>query len=285
MINILYAGNSGVFDGILTSSLSAVMRMKEPRPIKIHIFTMDITRLGEKYTPLCEKEARYIEKCLREHNPESYVTLYDVGPLYDGHLKFNANEGCYCSPYTLLRLLADLIPEIPDKLLYLDADVMFNKDISLLWDTDISDVEYAAARDHYGKFLLNSNYINAGVLLFNMKKCRESGIFEKARELIRTKKLTFADQSALIRSTEKKKMLSQRFNDQKFLYKKTVIRHFSKRLFYLPYPHTENIKQWQIEKVRKKFGYTEFDDILNCYLTAKENYLSEKPKCEPVLFV
>ena len=182
----------------------------------------------------------------------------------------NANEDCYCSPYTLLRLRADLYP-LPDKLLYLDADVMACKDIGLLYDQDVSQVEYAAARDHYGHFLVNPNYINAGVLLFNMKRCRETGIFEKARELIRVKKLTFADQSALIRSTTKCKVLRHWFNDQKFLYKKTVIRHFSKRLFYLPYPHTENIKQWHVEKVRKKFGYTCFDDILDEYLQIKNN--------------
>ena len=54
--------------------------------------------------------------------------------------------------------------EIPDKLLYLDADILFNRDITLLYNHDISDYEYAAARDHYGKYLINPNYINAGVL-------------------------------------------------------------------------------------------------------------------------
>ena len=160
---------------------------------------------------------------------------------------------------------------MPDKLLYLDADVMVCKDIGLLYDQDVETVEYAAARDHYGKYLVNPNYINAGVLLFNMKLCRETGIFEKSRELLRTKKLMFADQSALIRSTTSRRLLPQRFNDQKFLHGHTVIRHFSKRLFYTPYPHTENIKQWQVEKVHKKFGYTCFDDILNEYLSIKEN--------------
>ena len=81
------------------------------------------------------------------------------------------------------------------------------KDIGLLYDQDVSAVEYAAARDHYGHFLVSPNYINAGVLLFNMKRCRETGIFEKARELIRVKMLMFADQSALIRSTTKKKII------------------------------------------------------------------------------
>ena len=101
---------------------------------------------------------------------------------------------------------------------------------------------------------------------------RETGLLVRARELIRKKKLTFADQSAIIRSTTKKKMLPQKFNDQKFLHKHTVVRHFSKRLFWLPYPHTANIKQWHVDKVRKIFKYTQFDDILDEYLELKEKF-------------
>ena len=274
MINVLYAGNDKVFDGVLTSSLSIVKRLDAPKELNIYIFTMDITRVNPKYTPMLERHRAFIENSLRKFNPETNVILYDVTEIYERELRENANEGCYCSPYTLLRLLADLIP-LPDKLLYLDADVMLCKDISSLYDIDITDYEYAATTDHYGKFFINPRYINAGVLLFNMKKCRETGLFAKARELIRVKKLMFADQSAIIRSTTKRKHISQRYNDQKFLYKNTVIRHFSKRLFYLPYPHTENIKQWQIEKVRKKFKYTEFDDILDEYKSLKENFDDE----------
>ena len=267
-MDILFCGNDKVFDGVLTAGLSIVCRMETPRPLNIHIFTMELTRVSADYLPMTQEHAQIIERALCRHNPETKVILYDVTENYEKHLKENANEGCYCSPYTLLRLLADLYP-MPDKLLYLDADVMACRDIGLLYDQDVSGVEYAAARDHYGHFLVSPNYINAGVLLFNMKLCRQTGIFEKARQLIRVKKLTFADQSALIRSTTRKKMLRHWFNDQKFLYKKTVIRHFSKRLFYLPYPHTENIKQWHIDKVHKKFGYTCFDDIYEEYLEIK----------------
>ena len=183
----------------------------------------------------------------------------------------------YCSPYTLLRLFIDLLDDIPDKILYLDVDIMFNRDITLLYDIDLEDYEYAAARDHYGKYLLHPNYINAGVLLFNLKKAKQTKLFEKARAIIKTKKLLFADQSALYRATSKKKMLRQRFNDQKFLHKHTVIRHFSKRLFWLPYPHIDNIKQWHVNKVHKIFKYHQFDDILNEYSNLKnEFHKSEK---------
>ena len=274
MINVLFAGNDKVFDGILTTSLSIAMRLQKPRALNIYRLTMELTRVNEKYTPMTEKHRSFIEESVRKYNPETNVILYDVTDIYERELKQNANEGCYCSPYTLLRLLADLV-ELPEKILYLDCDVMVCKDLGLLYDIDIDGYEYAATTDHYGKFFINPRYMNAGVILFNMTECKKNGLFRKTRELIRVKKLMFADQSAIIRSTTRRKHISQRFNDQKFLYKKTVIRHFSKRLFYLPYPHTENIKQWHVEKVKKKFKYTAFDDIYDAYLTRKELFENE----------
>lgn len=269
MINLLYCGNEKVFDGVLTSTLSVVRRLERPRPLTVYIYTMDLTRVDPAYTPMTDAQAELLERTLRLHNPDTWVKLIDVTDIYETHLKENANEGCYCSPYTLLRLLADLVP-MPDKFLYLDADVMLCKDVGLLYDRELGKHEYAAAPDHYGKFLIHPRYINAGVLLFNMERCRQTGLFENARHQLREKKLMFADQSALARATTKKLVLSQRFNDQKFLHRNTVIRHFSKRLFYTPYPHTENVKQWHVENVRRRFGYTCFDDIFEEYLTIKE---------------
>ena len=78
MINVLFAGNDKVFDGVLTASLSVVKRLDEPRPLTIHIFTMDITRINPKYTPMQEYHRAFIEKSLRDYNPETYVILYDV---------------------------------------------------------------------------------------------------------------------------------------------------------------------------------------------------------------
>ena len=213
---------------------------------------------------------------IKGYNPENTVRCIDVTELYNEEFAGSPNESAYCSPYTLIRLLADRIDSLPDKILYLDIDIMFNRDINLLYSIDVSNVEYAAARDHYGKYLINPNYVNAGVMLWNLGKMRQTGLLERARELIRQKKLTFADQSAIIRSTTKKKMLPQKFNDQKFLHKHTVVRHFSKRLFWLPYPHTANIKQWQVDKVHKIFRYTQFDDILDEYTKLIEEYRSKR---------
>lgn len=275
MINILFSGNDKVLDGVLTCMLSIFKRTTTKEPFFFYVMTMDATRVKEQYKPIDDNMIAFLNKVAKEYNEENVVIKLDVTDLYEREFKECPNELAYCSPYTLLRLLADLINGLPDKLLYLDVDILFNRDITLLYNIDVTGYEYAVARDHYGKYLINPNYINAGVLLLNMAEIRKTGLLEKSRQLIKTKKLVFADESALYRSTTKKKMLPQRFNDQKFLHRHTVIRHFSKRLFYLPYPHTANIKQWRVSDIHRIFGYYQFDDILYEYIFLKKKYESE----------
>lgn len=272
MINLLFSGNEKVFDGVLSCMLSIFKRTKTKEPFRIFVYTMDVTRMKPEYTAISEKMITFLDKVAKQYNSNNSVIRVDVTALYEKEFAHCPNEDAYCSPYTLLRLFADEVPDMPDKILYLDVDILFNRDICLLYDTDVSDVEYAAARDHYGKYLIRPDYVNAGVLLLNLKKIKETGLLVKSRKLIREKKLVFADQSAVIRSTSKKKMLPQKFNDQKFLHKSTVVRHFSKRLFYLPYPHTDNIKQWRVSDMHRIYHYYAFDDVLYEYLYLKRKF-------------
>ena len=272
MVNILFCGNDKVFDGMLTAALSILRRTNSDEPFTFYVYTMDVSHIKETYLPINDRQIEFFEDVIKQYNSENRAIKIDVTDIYNREFAGSPNESAYCSPYTLIRLFADEVEGMPDKLLYLDVDILFNRDIHLLYDIDVNGYEYAAARDHYGKFLISPNYVNAGVLLFNLKQMKKTGLLAKARELIRTKKLVFADQSAIIRSTTKKKMLPQKFNDQKFLHEYTVIRHFSKRMFWLPYPHTDNIKQWHVEKVHKVFKYHQFDDVLNEYLAIKAEF-------------
>ena len=272
MINLLFSGNEKVFDGVLSCMLSIFKRTKTKEPFRIFVYTMDVTRMKPEYTAISEKMITFLDKVAKQYNSNNSVIRVDVTALYEKEFAHCPNEDAYCSPYTLLRLFADEVPDMPDKILYLDVDILFNRDICLLYDTDVSDVEYAAARDHYGKYLIRPDYVNAGVLLLNLKKIKETGLLVKSRKLIREKKLVFADQSAVIRSTSKKKMLPQKFNDQKFLHKSTVVRHFSKRLFYLPYPHIDNINQWRVRDMHRIYHYYAFDDVLYEYLYLKRKF-------------
>lgn len=271
MINILLCGNKKVFDGALTELISITNRTKEP--INCYIYTMDLTRLKEEYLPIEEEQIEFLNEVVKSKNRENTVKKIDVTDVYEREFGKGKNEDAYCTPYTLLRLLADLVPDMPDKLLYLDIDMMAGDDISKLYNIDIEDYEYAAVKEKYGCWLIRPDYINAGMLLLNMKKIRETKLLQKARDLLKKKKLLFADQSAIYWNTEKKKLLPRRFNEQsKFNRKDTVICHFCKRLMFRPYPHTENYKQWNVEEVHKILKCHYFDKDLEEYIQLKEEF-------------
>lgn len=280
MINVLFCGNDKVFDGVLTCALSILKRTQTKEPFTFYLYTLDLTNLNPAFRAISKQSASFLGEVVKEYNSDNRVVLIDVKDVYDKELAGSPNEASSYSPYAMLRVLADLVDNMPSKLLYLDADILLNRDIRLLYDISVEDYEYAAARDHYGKYLVNPNYINSGVLLLNLERIKETGLFSKARGELRKRKLAFPDQTAIRINTVKKKMLPQKFNDQKFLHKSTVVRHFSKRLFWLPYPHTANVKQWQVSLVHKIFGYYEFDDILYEYLYLKEKFNREVAKHE-----
>lgn len=277
MINILLCGNQKVFDGALTELISITNKTKET--IKCYIFTMDVSRIKPEYTCITDEQIEFLNKVVKSKKEDNEVIKLDITELYEKEFGNCKNEAAYCTPYTLLRLLADLVPEMPEKLLYLDIDMMAGDDISKLYNIDVSEYEYAAVREKYGSIFIWPDYINAGMLLLNMKKIKETGLLEKARELIKTKKMLFADQDAIYRATTKKLLLPRIYNEQsKFNKKDTVICHFCKRLLLLPYPRTENYKQWHIEKVHKVLKCYAFDKDLEEYVKLKEKFEKEKER-------
>ena len=274
MINILLCGNEKVFDGALSELISITNKTKEP--INCIIFTMDVSDIKKEYKPISDAQISFLNRVVKEKNSENRVVKYDVTDIYNKEFESSKNKTPYCSPYTLLRLLADKVDGIPDKLLYLDIDMMCNKDLSELYNIDVEGYEYAAVKEKYGCWLIRPDYINAGMLLLNMKMIRETHLLEKARNLLLKKKLLFADQSAVFYNTTKKKLIPRKFNEQsKFNRKDTVICHFSKRLMFLPYPHTENYKQWDVTHVHKELRCYTFDNDLYEYIYYKKLFEKE----------
>ncbi|KAJ3562201.1 hypothetical protein NP233_g9727 [Leucocoprinus birnbaumii] len=95
----------------------------------------------------------------------------------------------------------DLFHILPiERVLYLDADVLVRHDISPLWQFDLHDRALGAIPDVGHPMGHNSfekhPYFNAGVLLMNLTKIRETGsrLLERGREMQNAK---FRDQDAL----------------------------------------------------------------------------------------
>ena len=279
MINILLCGNRKVFDGALSELISITNRTAES--INCYIFTMNISYMNPEYIDITDSQIEFLNKVVKEKNIENNVIKKDVTNLYKQEFEGSANETAYCKPYTLLRLLADLDPTMPDKILYLDIDMMAGGDISKLYNIDIENYEYAAVKEKYGSWIIRPDYINAGMLLMNLKKMKETKLLEKAREKIKHKKMLFADQDAIFWTTTSKKIIPRIYNEQsRFNKKDTIICHFCKRMLWFPYPRTENIKQWQVENVHKILKCHAFDNDLEEYKNYKKEYTKKEEENE-----
>ncbi len=130
--------------------------------------------------------------------------LVDLNSYIDTNIeKTSQNLNTIFSNFSFGRLLLpDIVEE--DKVLYIDTDAIVRKDISNVWNYDITNYYLAGVKD-YGiyddhiidKYGITGKYVNSGFIVLNLKKIREENIKAKWFELINTQKLTFPDQDAL----------------------------------------------------------------------------------------
>ncbi len=276
-IPILFAGNVGVFDGMVISSLSIVRHCKAP--LDIYLMTMDLRDQNPKFEPINEAQRAYLEEIYTAVNPESRVHILDVEGRYRAVMLGSPNAETGYTPYCFLRLFADTYQELPDKLIYLDTDTVLCGDISEFFAEDIEDRELAGVRDRYGCHFFGINYINSGVLLLNLKMIRETGLFRRALEACARKKIFLPDQTAINRLAKKKRILPRRYNEQKRERADTLIRHFSMTIIWIPF-HTRNIKPWQPELVREVLGNHLHDELLDDYLRRKPSFPNHQKEAD-----
>lgn len=270
-ISVLLCGNAGVFDGMVICTLSIVKYHRAP--LDLYVFTMDLSDIDPAYRPVTAEQCALLASVLRAANPVSRVRSVDCRAYYLETLANAPNQNTQYTPYSFLRLYADRVPEMPPKLIYLDTDTVLCDDIAKLWAQDTGRAEFGAVRDYYGCRFFGINYLNSGVLLLNLPRIRETGLFRRALALCREKKIFLADQTALNRLAKKKKVLPRRFNEQHRRRADTVIRHFSMAILWFPRFHTRNIKPWQVDALHGTLGIYDFDDILTQWqsLTAAPN--------------
>ncbi len=270
-MNILFCGDRYIEDGLIIAVTSLLKNTDDV--LHIYILTMDISTSTDHYHPISSHMAEYMDSYVKEKDPANSVTLLDITRLYSSELPL-ANMNTRFTPYCMLRLFSDRLDEIPDRILYLDVDVICRRDLREFYYQDLDGYEFAAVLDHYGKWFFRRNifhfdYINSGVMLLNMKMIRQTGLFTKCRQMCRTKKMFMPDQSAINKLAQSKKFCPVRYNEQKRLRRKTVIHHFTTEFRYIPVPHILTIKPWEIERVHSELKIHEYDDILRQYKKIK----------------
>ncbi len=272
-MNILYCGDENIEDGLLISILSVLKNVKEE--LKFYVLTMNIENGQNKFNAISESSIDFLNEKVKEVNENNFVKRLDITDLFKRELPIKNMETRF-TPCCMLRLFADEIPEMPDKILYLDTDVVCRKDCSEFYNQDISNYEVVGSLDYYGKWFFKNNifkfdYINSGVLLLNIAKIKETKLFEKCRKLCRDKEMFMPDQSAINKMAISKKIVPRKYNEQRKLHKDTVLQHFTTSFRFFPWFHALTIKPWNIDRVHKELKIDEYDDIFEEYIKMKEN--------------
>ena len=142
-----------------------------------------------------------IDKLIKRYGKQaSKVSYYNMGDDFKG-----AITGSHISLASYYRIaLPSLLPNV-DKIIYCDADVINFKDLSEMYNLKFRDkIYFMSTLDNVG--LLNElkqlgvytqKYMNAGILLMNLKAIREDGIEQKIRRYIFSHYLDHHDQTAI----------------------------------------------------------------------------------------
>lgn len=263
MINLMFCGNDKVFDGMIISLLSITKHTKEE--LNVYILTMGLPEVKESFIPVSEDKAEVLDGIVKKANSKSKVILIDITKIFKEEMLKSANMKTHYTPYILVRLFSDKIKDLPDKILYLDCDIVCYKDIKELYDNDIEDYEIGAVQDFIGKRMISKKYINSGMLLMNLKKIRETGSFTKAREICNKRRMMMPDQTAINISCKPKLYLPDKFNEQDARKDDTVIRHFSMKVKFFPWLKFTNIKPWNIDRVHNEYQIYDYEDIIEEY--------------------
>ncbi len=196
-MNILMAASDNMYDGL---ELVVYSTMAHNKNVHFYIMTMEIhLELEYGYSDffrISDEHIRDLNKIIKYFDPNSDLTMVYAEECYAKYLEGNPNEKSGFTPFTDLRLLADLLlPELND-CLYLDCDVSVQDNLQDMYYYYLSKCDdYAAysipeACDYEGEMV-------AGVLLMNLAHMRKSGFLKNARKNIWHNHYRFPDQMAI----------------------------------------------------------------------------------------
>ena len=218
------------------------------------------------------------EKILKLANENVKIEFIDISMnLKELESKLYTRD--YYTNTTYYRILIpELYPEY-EKALYLDCDIVILDDIAKLYNQNVNNYLIGAVKERwfriyeefriYGKKVIGlknaTNYINAGVMLMNLKEIRNFNFKDKFMHLLETTKFAFAqDQDYFNRICKGKiKFLNEKWNACGYLYSKS-----NPKLI-----HYTVFKPWQINKMKNEEYFWSIAKDTEFY-----NYLKELKK-------
>ena len=164
-ISICFAINNSYYEQTI-KIIKSIITYTNSELIKVYVLFNDLD---------AENKIKILN--LQNNNARVNIKLIKISNYIFDNIKITIP---HTSIETYFRLLIPTIfKDIEDKILYLDADIVIRHNIDDLWETDIQNFCLAGVEDTFIKAinyknnigLLNDDiYVNAGVLLFNIKR-------------------------------------------------------------------------------------------------------------------
>ncbi|GAB6455706.1 glycosyltransferase family 8 protein [Bacillus luti] len=176
-LSVVYSSDDTYAQHVGVSLISLLQNNNHFNTINIYLIENNLSSYSKKnLNSICKKYNRTIQ----------YINFN----VLSDRLELNIGDSIAINSYARL-FLASVIPEELDKIIYLDCDSIINSSLSDLWNTDITEYFVAGVCDtvsNQTKFKIDMDkddrYINAGMLLVNLKRWRTEKIEKQFIEFI-----------------------------------------------------------------------------------------------------
>lgn len=246
-------------------------------PLSVMLHSMALTNKSTHfdiyvlYSSLTEDDFATMEKAVGDADVVFHRVVVDEKIFDNSPILSRTSKETY---YRLL--ISDLIPDDIDRILYIDPDVVIKGDLSELYNMDLCGNVIAAGThmDPIANFInttriglkISSIYINAGIMLIDVKKWNEEMPVSKIMNFISTnyKKLRLADQDVVNLMLEDKICIfdERKYNLDEKTYLKRTTRVHTKKPINLDWVEKNTViihyngksKPWGKKEYKRKLG-------------------------------
>ncbi len=182
-INIAMITDNNYVKNAITAVTSIALNVKSISTDNIYILVNNVSKENVELFKLCQKQFENIR-----------LNIVDCSNY---SLKLEAiKESRHVTKSAIIKFfIPDILSDL-DKVLYLDCDIIVQKDLSELYNTDLNR-KYAAVVKDTVSLSVGKDYFNSGVMLLNLKKMREDDIPQKLLNQKLSQDTFYMDQDAL----------------------------------------------------------------------------------------
>ena len=137
-MNVLYCGDKNIEDGLIISVLSLLKNVDK----NLNIYVLTINSKNWNIEGVTDECIEVINSKMKKINKENWIKKIDITDLFEKEVPAK-NMKTRFTPCCMLRLFADEVEELPDRILYLDNDVICRKDCKDFYNQNMDNYELA----------------------------------------------------------------------------------------------------------------------------------------------